>query len=124
MNMTPELIDRMALLIRSNADDLRAKGLTVAVHNDYRLNDESFTFWLFTYDLRGIIHAFKGEGKTYAEALDRVRASFAEATDDHHHAPLCPANHFHGGRAPTGQCNCGAVEAGVKMENYPAKLSL
>lgn len=28
--------------------------------------------------------------------------------DDLHHAPRCPANHFHGRRLPTGPCTCGA----------------
>jgi hypothetical protein len=37
----------------------------VAVHNDYRLNGELHTFWLFTKDDRAV----KGEGKTDAEAL-------------------------------------------------------
>lgn len=55
-------------------DDLRAMGLTVAVHNDYRLNGERHTFWLFTTaDGR----ALKGEGKTDAEALDQVRSALA-----------------------------------------------
>lgn len=27
---------------------LRADGWVVAVHNDYKLNDEQMTFWLFT----------------------------------------------------------------------------
>ncbi len=53
-------------------DDLRAMGLTVAVHNDYRLNGKPHTFWLFT-DGRGM--SYKGEGKTDAEALAQVRAS-------------------------------------------------
>ncbi len=50
-------------------DDLRAEGWTVAVHNDYRLNNEPYTFWLFT---RGD-YAVKGEGRTDAEALRKVR---------------------------------------------------
>lgn len=28
--------------------------------------------------------------------------------DNWHHAPLCPANHFHGGAAPSPFCTCGA----------------
>ena len=51
------------------ADDIRALGWVVAVHNDYRLDGEAHTFWLFTKDGRAI----KGEGRTDAEALDRVR---------------------------------------------------
>ncbi len=28
--------------------------------------------------------------------------------DSAHHAPACPANHFHQMRLPTGRCTCGA----------------
>lgn len=46
----------------------------VAVHNDYRLNGELMTFWLFTTpDGRAV----KGEGRTDAEALDQVRAALS-----------------------------------------------
>ncbi len=66
------------------ADDIRALGWAVAVHNDYRQNGEAYTFWLFTKDGRAI----KGEGRTDAEALDQVRAalrvptSFTSLLDD------------------------------------------
>lgn len=50
-------------------DDLRSAGWAVAVHNDYRLNGVSMTFWLFTKGERAV----KGEGKTDAEALNEVR---------------------------------------------------
>jgi hypothetical protein len=53
----------------SSPDDLRAAGWSVAVHNDYRLNGENMTFWLFTHGS----FAVKGEGRTDAEALDEVR---------------------------------------------------
>lgn len=58
----------------ASADDLRRAGLTVAVHNDYRLNGEPHTFWLFT-DASGM--SFKGEGRTDAEALNQVRAAMS-----------------------------------------------
>jgi hypothetical protein len=29
--------------------------------------------------------------------------------DEHHHAPRCPANHFHQKRLPIGRCTCGAI---------------
>jgi len=29
--------------------------------------------------------------------------------DGLHHAPACPANHFHQMRLPTGRCTCGAT---------------
>jgi hypothetical protein len=58
------------------ADDLRAAGWAVAVHNDYRLNGEAHTFWLFTKDGRAV----KGEGKTDAEALAQVREAVGLVT--------------------------------------------
>ena len=39
----------------------------VAVHNDYRLHGEPYTFWLFT-DSAGM--SYKGEGRTDADALN------------------------------------------------------
>jgi hypothetical protein len=62
------------LMGSSIADDLRARGWVVAVHNDYHLQGVPYTFWLFTRRLRsGITVAVKGEGYTDADALDRVR---------------------------------------------------
>lgn len=56
--------------------ELRSAGLTVAVHNDYRLNGEAMTFWLFTTpDGRAI----KGEGRTDLEALKQVELALAAA---------------------------------------------
>jgi len=52
-------------------DDLRAHGLSVAVHNDYRINGVAHTFWLFTDDVSGM--SYKGEGRTDAEALNQIR---------------------------------------------------
>jgi hypothetical protein len=66
----------------SRPDDIRALGWTVAVHNDYRLNGEPHTFWLFTKPnptftpgnpFGGYDCCVKGEGKTDAEALNAVR---------------------------------------------------
>ena len=54
-------------------DDLRIKGFTVAVHNDYSLNEEDFTFWLMTKKYNNVTLAFKGEGKTDEEALNQIR---------------------------------------------------
>ena len=48
---------------------IRAAGWAVAVHNDYRLQGEPHTFWLFTKGDRAV----KGEGRTDAEALEEVR---------------------------------------------------
>lgn len=66
MPMLPEDINR--------PDDLRERGWSVAVHNDYRMMGESYTFWLFTKDGRAV----KGEGRTDGEALDRIRAQLID----------------------------------------------
>jgi len=117
--LTEKQITAFNHAIRSCADDLRAKGLTVAVHNDYRQDGESYTFWLMafpdpkdaaTHRYRQRVLSLKGEGKNDAEALDLIHARHAEIIDDLHHAPLCPANHYHGSRAPTGPCSCGAKD--------------
>lgn len=50
----------------SSLGRLRAAGWSVAVHNDYTLNDERMTFWLFTHP-SGVWA--KGEGLTDNEAL-------------------------------------------------------
>lgn len=59
-------------------DDIRADGWSVAVHNDYRINGERNTFWLFTKAGRAI----KGEGQTDADALNAVREALR--ADDNH----------------------------------------
>ena len=55
----------------ASADDLRDMGLMVAAHNDYRLNGNFHTFWLFT---RADGMSFKGEARTDREALNQIRA--------------------------------------------------
>jgi len=52
-----------------SADDIRAQGWTVCIHNDYRLNGKPHTFWGFTKGDRFL----KGEGTTDTEALNQVR---------------------------------------------------
>lgn len=49
---------------------LRQSGWTVAVHNDYRLDGEHHTFWLFTRGDR----CAKGEGRSDEDALAAVRS--------------------------------------------------
>lgn len=71
---TWKVADRRRMWRTTNAngavpDDIRALGWTVAVHNDYRLDGEPATFWLFTKDGRAV----KGEGRSDADALDQVR---------------------------------------------------
>lgn len=51
--------------MEADLKDLRNWGWSVAVHNDYQLNGEPMTFWLFTKDNLCI----KGEGLTDTEAL-------------------------------------------------------
>lgn len=53
---------------------LRREGWNVAVHNDYRLNNERKTFWLFT---RGH-QCFRGEGATDLEAIHQVSHAISE----------------------------------------------
>lgn len=53
----------------SSPNDLRKLGWSVAVHNDYKLNGENYTFWLMT---KGN-NCLKGEGKTDEEALNQIR---------------------------------------------------
>jgi hypothetical protein len=59
----------------ASPDDLRARGWTVAVHNDYRVGGRSYTFWLFTKNCIAI----KGEGVSDSIALDQVRAAIGGA---------------------------------------------
>ena|GEM_PF-3497018 len=63
---------------RSRCDDIRQLGWAVACHNDYRVNGEPQTFWLFTKDGRSV----KGEGPTDAHALDEVRAQIHTPTGE------------------------------------------
>lgn len=62
--------------VKELLDEIRGMGWAVAVHNDYRLNGEDHTFWLFTKDDR----AAKGEGRTDEDALqivlNKVRPKF------------------------------------------------
>ena len=44
---------------------MRERGWMVAAHNDYHLDGEFWTFWLFVKGNRAV----KGEGKTDFEAL-------------------------------------------------------
>lgn len=51
-------------------EDLRIRGWRVGVHNDYRLNGEDMTFWLFTHSATA--RFVKGEGKTDKEVLHSI----------------------------------------------------
>lgn len=52
-----------------SADDLRAAGWAVAVHNDYMQDAQPHTFWLMTKGSQAV----KGEGTSDAEALNQIR---------------------------------------------------
>lgn len=56
------------LAVPTQLDRIRASGWAVAIHNDYELNGDFYTFWLFT---RGNQCA-KGEGPCDLIALNRV----------------------------------------------------
>ena len=60
----------------SMADDLRALGLSVAVHNDYSQDGIGYTFWLLTANIDGVRRAFKGEGTTDTESLNQIREQY------------------------------------------------
>lgn len=64
----PDDTGRRTVGAPATVEDLRALGWTVAVHNDYRLQGQPHTFWLFT---KGDFAA-KGEGQTDSEALSKA----------------------------------------------------
>jgi len=53
---------------------LRADGWTVAVHNDYKLGGERFTFWMLANEVGWTV---KGEGRSDQEAFDEIAAAIA-----------------------------------------------
>lgn len=105
-------VDRAWDAMRGSANDLRAMGMTVIYHGDH-VNEQGSrrTLWVVTCaGSDGCSFCYTQEGKTDAEALDKIRAKHAYRTDKLHHAPMCPANNYCGERAPTGPCTCGAEE--------------
>lgn len=66
---TNELATTQSDLLRDIPDDLRAAGWAVGCHNDYRQDGSPRTFWLLTKGGRCVV----GEGRTDAEALDKIR---------------------------------------------------
>jgi hypothetical protein len=59
--------------LKDLVEDIRGRGWSVAVHNDYRLHGQRHTFWLFTCDGRTL--CVKGEGRTDEEALTQALAA-------------------------------------------------
>lgn len=53
---------------------LRGQGLTVAVHNDYKLGGVAYTFWLMV-DRTGM--SYKGEAVTDIDALLQIDSAYA-----------------------------------------------
>lgn len=75
-------IEELEKLAQTNADELRSQGWAVAVHNDYWLDGERHTFWLFTHRNGRWV---KGEGKTDAEAISKAMkdaAAFGELAEE------------------------------------------
>lgn len=70
--------DKIRCLLMAQPSDLRRAGWAVAVHNDYQLNGEPHTFWLFTKKIHGTTIAVKGEGPSDAVALNEVRQGIYE----------------------------------------------
>lgn len=62
------------MILEKMLEFIRKRGGMVAVHNDYRLNGEFHTFWLFTFPDGTYL---KGEGKTDTEAVASVRGQLA-----------------------------------------------
>ena len=50
-------------------------------------------------------------GSWYKQMLKR------QDRDDRHHAPACPANHYHYRRPVLRRCNCGAASAGGETDD-------
>lgn len=75
--------DQLRAAQGSSPDDLRALGWSVGVHNDFRQDGKTMTFWLMTFGQRCV----KGEAETDAEALDQIRAALAQPSE---RATMCP----------------------------------
>lgn len=83
-NSARDVLDDVEDSFQKDLEFLRNAGWTVAVHNDYRQDGKSHTFWLFTKGERAV----KGEGATDAEALREVREVI------HGQTPLRPGYHW------------------------------
>lgn len=60
-------------------EKIRGEGWMVGVHNDYRLDGERFTFWLFTRHDRECV---RGEGRTDLEALEAIQVEILQREAD------------------------------------------
>lgn len=73
----PAIVAALERAGAATADDIRAQGWTVAVHNDYQEHKSARTFWLVTHKESG--RFLKGEGTTDAQALNQIRVALAVA---------------------------------------------
>lgn len=72
--------------LKALLEDIRGRGWSVAVHNDYRLHGQRHTFWLFTCDKRAL--CAKGEGRTDEEALTQALAAIEGLGSVAHYMPM------------------------------------
>lgn len=68
----PSTDDKETLRLSVYLKSIREAGWSVAVHNDYKLDGSSMTFWLFTH---GNGRWIKGEGRTDVEAIEQAMRS-------------------------------------------------
>lgn len=92
----------------ASPDDLRAKGWSVAVHNDYRVAGQAYTFWLMTHASGRWL---KGEGTTDAIALDQIRAALSTAERRTERSRGCNKHE-----------DCAAAEAQALAEGKPERF--
>lgn len=62
--------------------------------------------WESVPNVFGLIEIRPTYGTNTHELFDRMREK--QKVDDLHHAPACPANHYHKMRLVFHRCNCGA----------------
>ena len=53
-----------------------------------------------------------------------ARQGLAIPFDKLHHAPMCPANHYHRQRQPSGWCSCGAAEHEAQKQEAQGKAGV
>lgn len=100
----------------SSADDLRAKGWSVAVHNDYRVAGQAYTFWLMTHSSGRWL---KGEGTTDAIALDQIREVLAKEAAK---ATAKEEARIAASKSCNLHTDCAAAEARAAAEGMPERF--
>lgn len=79
-----------ARMLDAELAGLRAQGWTVAIHNDYMLGGECYTFWLLTHPNGRYV---KGEATTDAEALEICAEAARRLTPAQSHEDAAVAKH-------------------------------